>query len=194
MRKGLMGIVMGALLLAMNGSASALVVFDFDTIPLNAGPAVIESYMEGVYGSDITVKHATVGNGSFSEPLGPDHYLQNVWSWSEHWFSISFNEVPITSVSFDWGVEIDHFHAYADGVEIFNQGWGWWSSGNSGTIDLLAVVGSPVTTLKFTNSYLGEIHMDNLAVEPIPEPASLLLLGSGLLGLAAFGRARRKRS
>ena len=38
--------------------------------------------------------------------------------------------------------------------------------------------------------YIGEV----MALEPIPEPSTLLLLGSGLLGLAVFGIRRKKKA
>jgi hypothetical protein len=164
-------------------------LFDFEGAPYLGGPAAIESYMEGVYGSDITVSNGIVGNGIIPGPLGPDHYIQAGPSWGMHSIDISFNVVPITSVSFDWGVEVDAFHAYADGVEFFTEGWSLWASGHSAPI----IFASPVTTLRFTNSNLGEIEVDNLHVTPVPEPSTLLLLGIGLAGLASYGKLRFRR-
>ncbi len=42
-------------------------------------------------------------------------------------------------------------------------------------------------------SYIGPVYIDFLATEsPVPLPGSVLLLGSGLLGLAAFSRRKRQ--
>ena len=188
------GIVIAlAVVFAMSTTASAI-LFDFEGVSDPGNAAAIEAYMEGIYGSDITVTHGIVGDGILHGPLGPDHYIQVGPSYGTHWFSISFNEVPITSVSFDWGVEYDRFHAYADGVEFFSKGYGYWSYGNSGTYYFT----SPVTTLKFSDGFLGAISIDNLNVTPasaapIPEPATLFLLGSGLIGIAGIGRRKFKK-
>ena len=182
--------------LFVHNAASAAVLFDFDDAPYLGTESDIEAYMENIYDSDITVVGGRVGNGVIPGPLhnySGDHYIQAGPSYETSWFSFSFDEVPIIAVSFDWAIELNSLHAYADDVEIFSQGWDWWSSGNSGNIDLVAVTGSAVTTLKFTDSNVWEIEIDNLSVTPVtsvPEPATVFLLGVG----ATLMTLTRKRS
>jgi len=178
--------VLAVLTICMVGAAQAdLVMFDFDTLSQDDGAAVIEAYMEGIYGSDITVVGPTlyVNKGG---NLGPDAAIVTA-NVSPRWFSISFNDVRITSASFDWAIYVDAFHAYADGVEIFSHtvvnAPGTW--GNTGLI----VFPSPVTTLLFTDSSNGAIGIDNLEVTPVPVPGAILL---GILGLGAAGFKLRK--
>ncbi len=167
--------------------------FDFDDAPYMGGAADIEAYMEDIYGSDITVSGGLVGDGIFPGPLHDypgDLYIQAGPDWGTYSFSFSFEDHPITSVSFDWGVRLNAFHAYADGVEIFSSpGWDCWTWGNSGIIDLLGINPDGITTLKFSDSYLGEIEVDNLIVTTaIPEPATISLLG--FVGVLALLRKR----
>jgi hypothetical protein len=166
------------------------ILFDFDGANYLGLAPEIETYMEGIYGSDITVGHAIVGNGIVPGVLHnypSDRYLQNKPSgWkSPNWLSITFVERPITAVSFDWGVELDAFHAEADGVEFFQAGFGVWSSGSTGTV----VFAAPVSTLVFHNTRLGEVQIDNLAVTPVPIPSAIML---GSIGLVAAGYRLRK--
>ncbi|MFB0524238.1 MAG: PEP-CTERM sorting domain-containing protein [Phycisphaerae bacterium] len=177
-----LAIVVVALCAFVANATADIVCFNFDELGSGSGPAAIEAYMESVYGSDIKVKHAIVDDAG---SLGPDSFIQNNPSSGKHWFSISFNEVPITAVSFDWAVEEDAFHALAafvsdddddeEFIDIFSEDWKWRRSGKSGTI----YFDSPVRTLKFTRSFLGKIQLDNLCVTPAPEPATMCLLGLG---------------
>ena len=178
-RTGLLGLLILGVVFA--GAAAGAVVFDFEAAPLDGGAGEIETYMEGLYGSGITVVGGTVRDwlipGVLSAPLGDDQYISACNCCGTSSISISFDDVAITSVSFDYGMVSSSFYALADGAQILGQGWQGWNSGNMGTISF----GSPVTTLTFMNDCPGEIEIDTLVVTPVPEPSLVVLLGLGAM-------------
>jgi hypothetical protein len=167
----------------------------------NANATQISSYMTGIYGATVTVAAtgSPVSNGIFDFLLGglSDGYLESEQSGT-HTIQISFS-VPITSVSFDWARLLDPFNAdYSlngtDWTNFFHRDYGILNTGNLSTVTFA----SPVIALKFHDSGSGEVAIDNLVVEksvtsPVPEPATMFLLGSGLVGLAGFARRRFKK-
>ena len=195
-----LSLFLALLALFMNGTTLATsVLFDFEDAQFMGGAGEIEEYMESVYSSDVTVIGGRVANwspgphGPFGPgPLGPDNYIHAGPDYCpSSWFSFSFNEVPITSASFDWGTILGvegpipmivySFDVFADDVEIFSVECGFDEL--SGNTDVL-FFNSPITTLKFTvNPFANfEIEVDNLTVTSVPEPATIALMGLGALG------------
>jgi len=149
--------------------------------------------MTDLYGDTVTVTGATSYPYSGVNPLialGPDQYIADAVPGA-HQFTIEF-AVPITSVSFNWARSDDPFKLeaiYAGGtVQVFSAETGM-TNGGSGSgleeIDFLDVLGSPVTGLFFHDGGKGAIGIDNLVVNAVPLPASILL-GAFAVGLAGW--------
>jgi hypothetical protein len=202
MKKSVITMIMvGVLVMGLFSMAQAdLVTFNFNpsALPDNSNAAAIGTYMTGIYGSTVT---ATGHNGPVSEVglftlLGGsgDGYIESEWnnpfeSGGQNLIQINF-ATPITSVAFDYGQWFDSFNADytingSTWINFFTQGYSVLATGNSGTL----VLPSGVIGLRFHDGDYGEVGIDNLVVNRVPEPMSLLLLGLGLLGI---GVARRK--
>jgi len=178
------------LVLTVAGTANAI-LFDFEDLDPGAGATEVSTYMTDIMNSygfagSVFATAPEVANGI--APLGTDNFIQNMAPSEVHEFSFYF-EHPLSSVSFDWGVESDPFVFTADGVEVFSEPYHLWESDNIEIVFADYGLG-PVSLLGFHDGYGGEIAMDNLEVTPTPEPATLLLLGSGLMSFAGVGRKR----
>jgi hypothetical protein len=186
--------------LAVGLSFAQTTCFDFDAAAYLGDQIVIENYMEGVSGWDIGVSGGLIGNGIIPGPAGGslgdhsnDHYVQSsVNICGSDTFSFTFDR-DICEVSFQWGTRNNWFHAEGDGVEFFSgggSGLGRWYTGTT-----RYAFATPVRTLTFHNSGLGEIEVDDLCVATdcssvVPAPGAYVL---GCIGVSVIGLLKRRK-
>jgi len=172
----------------------------------------VSDYMTSEYGSTVTATGAAAWRNAETTPLGwdwpgkadTDQWLRTYGSQSvtHGVFQISFDDVPITSFSGDFHVFVD-----TEGedftIKAYGSNYGDRYSPNSGALlgsiswstgvgsDRFSVSFVPtqsISLLVFSDGGWYDIAIDNLDVTPVPEPATILLLGFGGLLL----RRRRK--
>ena len=153
-----------------------MTLFDFNQLqPTSKRQAnsymTIESYMEGLYGSDVSVARGAMAAAGMGNLSSPDAFLLN-GKGKNSGLTLSFDNSPINSFAVDWEVfrKGTGILIKADGVVIF-QDLITKSEKKTGVSDHLATVffDHSIHTLEFIGLGKSKIGIDNLAVNiPLP--------------------------
>jgi len=182
-------ILVAAVLVMAAPAAQADVTFDFNPlVPVLHGDTAISNYMTNVYGSSVTTNGARVG---LDLGFGMDPYIfTDILTGGD--FDIWFNDVPVKALQFQGhvfratrGADF-RLKAWSGGSVVFNEAY----FGGEGTFNTPWIVFSdPVDHLRFSNSRVHDVGIDDLQVEPVPAPAAVVLGAIGL-GLVAWMNRR----
>jgi hypothetical protein len=153
-----------ATLLFSQAAFADSVMFDFNQLPASgkrkhqgSTPTVIESYMEGIYGSDITVGPGIqAANSALTNGKGKNGGI-----------SLTFGAEPIGSFAVDWGVQKggSGIIIMADGVIIYQHllTKSEKKTGLFGHLDPF-IFDQPIETLQFIGIKKTKFAIDNLEV------------------------------
>lgn len=194
MRIGLRMLCVTSLMVATSAATAQTVTFDFDALGRFDGSRNISTYMTDLYGTSITVdgaRAATDANDAADRFIATSLQLLNRGD-----FEILFDETPIVGLQFE-GYVLDAtpgddftLRAFNDdslllmvevvardnGEEVFQTEW--------------FALPAAANRLVVSDTGRKDVGIDNLVVQPVPEPATvaLMLVGAGAVYLRRRGR------
>jgi hypothetical protein len=183
-------------------AAALAAVVTFDDVPPGPVPAGYEGLTWGTSSDDavpgFTGYFSVSGDASYATPHSAPNYVYNAWGPNNLWFSFASPVISFTGAWFARAVGASDDYE-ADRVRLRDD------LGNvSAWLDLTVApqflsagfLGSTTVYVERAGGVGGTTGgnarwytMDDVTYEPVPEPATMLLVGGGLLGL--YARRRR---